>query len=104
MLESTQVRVEFVARNAPGSDPAGDRLKFAVTDQSANVVLGAAELDGNLADRQGCGPLHARSMACRSSTEFRTPPNRLRMTIRQAARRGIRHRVLAAPVVRLTWR
>jgi hypothetical protein len=43
-------------------------------------------------------------MACRSSTEFRTPPNRLRMTIRQAARRGIRHRVLAAPVVRLTWR
>lgn len=70
MLEPTQVRVELVARNEPGSDPAGDRLKFAVTDQSANVVLGADELGGNLGDRQGCGPFHARSMACGSRTEL----------------------------------
>jgi hypothetical protein len=72
VLEPTQIRVEFVARNKPGSDPAGDGLKLAVTDQSANVVLGAAELGGNLADRQGSGPLHARSMACGSGTEFGT--------------------------------
>jgi hypothetical protein len=70
MLEPTQVRVEFVARNEPGSDPAGDRLKFAVADQCANVVLGAAELGGNIADRQGWGPFHARSMASGSSTRF----------------------------------
>jgi len=70
VLEPTQIRVEFVTWHEPGSDPAGDRLKFAVTGQCANVVLGAAELGGNLADRQGCGPLHARSMACGSSTEF----------------------------------
>jgi hypothetical protein len=70
MLEPTQIRVELVTRNEPGSDPAGDRLKFAVTDQSANVLLGAAELGGNLADRQGCGPLHARSIACGDRTEF----------------------------------
>ena len=70
MLEPTQKRVEFVARNEPGSDPAGDRLEFAVTDQCANVVLGAAELGGNFTDRQGCRPLHARSMACGSGTEF----------------------------------
>jgi hypothetical protein len=70
MLEPTQIRVELVTRHEPWSDPAGDRLKFAVTDQCANVVLGAAELGGNLADGQGCRPLHAWSMACGSSTEF----------------------------------
>ena len=70
MLEPTQIRVELMPRNKAGSDPAGDSLKFAVADQSANVVLGAAELAGNLADRQGCGPLHARSMAGSSSTEL----------------------------------
>jgi hypothetical protein len=70
MLEPTQIRVEHVARNEPGADPAGDRLKLALTDQRANVVVRAAELDGNLADRQGCGPLHARSMACGGSTRF----------------------------------
>jgi hypothetical protein len=55
VLEPTQIGVEFVTRNEPGSDPAGDRLKFAVANQRANVVLGAAELGGNLADRQGAG-------------------------------------------------
>jgi hypothetical protein len=59
MLEATQIRIELVTRNEPGADPAGDRLKFAVTDQCANVVLGAAEFGCNFADRQGCGPLHA---------------------------------------------
>jgi hypothetical protein len=62
VLEPTQIRVELVTRNEPGSDPAGDRLQFVVTDQRANVVLGAAELGGDLADRQRCGPVHARSM------------------------------------------
>ena len=69
MLEPAQIRVEYVTRNEPGSDPAGDRLRFTLTDQGANVVIGAAELGGNLADRQGCGPLHARSTACGSNTE-----------------------------------
>ena len=63
MLEPTQIRVELVTRNEPGSAPAGARLEFAVTKQRANVVLGAAELGGDLADRQGCRPLHARSIA-----------------------------------------
>jgi hypothetical protein len=79
VLEATQIRVELVTRYEPGSDPAGDRLKFAVTDQCTDVVLGAAEFGGNLADRQRCGPLHARSMACGSSTEVLNragpPPN-----------------------------
>jgi hypothetical protein len=48
---ATQIVVELVTRNESGSDPAGDRLQFAVTDQCANVVLGAAEFGGNFADR-----------------------------------------------------
>jgi hypothetical protein len=68
VLEPTQIRVEYVTRNEPGSDPARHRLKFTLTDQGANVVIRAVELGGNLADRQGCGPLHARSMACGDST------------------------------------
>jgi hypothetical protein len=68
VLEPTQIRVEYVTRNEPGSDPARHRLKFTLTDQGANLVVRAAELGGNLADRQGCGPLHARSMACGDST------------------------------------
>ena len=50
MLEPTHIGVEYVARNESGSDPAGDRLQFAITDQCANVVLGAPELGANLAD------------------------------------------------------
>jgi hypothetical protein len=69
VLEPAQIRVEYATRNEPGSDPAGDPLRFTLTDQRANVVLGAAELGGNLADRQGCGPLHARSTACGGNTE-----------------------------------
>ena len=69
MLEPTEIRVEYVTRNEPGADPAGDRLKFAVTNQNANFIFGAAELGGNLADREGCGPLHVRSIACGDRTE-----------------------------------
>ena len=69
MLEPTQIRVERVARNERGSDAASDGLKLTLTRQRANVVLGAAELGGNLADGQRLRPFHARSMACRSSTE-----------------------------------
>jgi hypothetical protein len=68
VLEPTQIRVELVARHEPWSDPAGDRLEFAVTNECANVILGAPELGGNLPDRQGGRPLHARSMACGGST------------------------------------
>jgi hypothetical protein len=71
-LEPTQIRVELVTRNESGSDPAGDRLQFVVTDQRANVVLGAAELGGNLADCQGLRPLHVRSIARGSDVELGT--------------------------------
>jgi hypothetical protein len=64
VFEPTQIRVELVARNEPWSDPAGDRLKFAVTDQRADLVLGAPELGCNLDDCQRCRPFHGRSMAC----------------------------------------
>jgi len=70
VLKPTQIGVELVTRNKSGSDPAGDRLQFVVTDQCANVVLGAAEFGGNLADGQGCGQLHARSIASGGDVEF----------------------------------
>jgi hypothetical protein len=58
-----KVGVELVARNEAGSDPAGDCRQLATADQCANLVLGAAELGGDLADGQWCGPVHARSIA-----------------------------------------
>ena len=64
-----QVVVQTVARNEAGSDAAGHRLQLTFADQRANLVLGAAELNGNLADRQRCGPVHDRSIArCRGVT------------------------------------
>ena len=59
MLEATEIGVELVTRDEPGPDSAGDRLQLVVANQCANVVLGAAELGRDLADREGCGPLHA---------------------------------------------
>ena len=64
-----KVVVEHVARNEPGSDAAGDGLQLAVADESANLVLGAAELGSNLADGQGCGPVHAGSIAADSPAQ-----------------------------------
>jgi hypothetical protein len=58
-----QIVVELVTWNEPGADPAGDRLQLALTDQCANVVLGAAELGSYFANRQGRGPVHERSIA-----------------------------------------
>ena len=52
VLEPAQIGVELVTRNESGSDPAGDRLKLALTDECANVVLGAAELDGIVQPRR----------------------------------------------------
>jgi hypothetical protein len=71
VLKPAQICVELVAWNEAGSDPAGDRPQFVVTDQRANVVLGAAELRGNLANRQGRWPLHEREYRevwCHSGT------------------------------------
>jgi hypothetical protein len=62
MLAPPQVGVELVARNETRSDPAGDRVQLAVADQGANLVLGAPELGGDLAHRERCGPVHARSI------------------------------------------
>jgi len=83
MLEPTQIGVEYVARNEPGSDPAGDRLKFAVADQRANLVLGAAELNGNLTDGEWSGPVHHRSIA-----RSRAPLQHHRRSRRFSHRRG----------------
>jgi hypothetical protein len=63
VLEATEIGIELVTRNESGSDPAGNRLQLVVTNQAANVVLGAAELGRDLADCQRCGPLHPRSIA-----------------------------------------
>jgi len=62
-LVPAKVVVEHVARNEPGADPARNGLQLAVADQTPDLVLGAAELAGNLADGQRCGPGHARSIA-----------------------------------------
>ena len=63
MPEPAQISVDLVTRNPAGSNPAGDRPQLAVANQRANVFLGAAQLGGKLANRQGCGPLHAESIA-----------------------------------------
>ena len=62
-LVPAKVVVEHMARNEPGADSTGDGLQLAVADQTANLVLGAAELGGHLADGQGCRPVHVRSIA-----------------------------------------
>ena len=51
MPEAAEVVVQPVARNEAGSHPAGDRLELAAADERANLVLGTAELSGNLAAR-----------------------------------------------------
>lgn len=63
MPEPTEIAVELVTRNEAGPDAAGDRLQLTLTDQCTDVVLGTAELGRNLADCQGCGPLHVGSIA-----------------------------------------
>ena len=72
----TKVVVELVAWNEAGPDPAGDRPELAVADECANVVLGATERGGKLADREGFGPVHARSIACGSSRRIAGRPVR----------------------------
>ena len=62
VAEPAKVGVELVAWNEAGPDPAGDRAQLPVADQSANFVLGAAELGRKLAEGQGCGPVHARTL------------------------------------------
>jgi hypothetical protein len=62
VLEPAKVVVELVARNEARPDPAGDRPQFPVADESANLVLGAAELGRNLADGEGCRPVHTQSI------------------------------------------
>ena len=38
-LEPAKIGVDLVARNAAGSDPAGDRPELVVSNQRADVVL-----------------------------------------------------------------
>ena len=73
MPAAPQIVVELVTRNEPRADPAGNRLQLAVTDQCANVVLGAAELAGNFANRQGRGPFHTWSIARAGGSEVVNP-------------------------------
>jgi hypothetical protein len=58
MLEPTHVEIELVAWDATGADSARDGLELAIADQSANLVLGAAELLRALTDGQRRGPVH----------------------------------------------
>lgn len=60
---TAEVVVQAVARHEAGTNPARDRLKLALADQCANLVLGAVELDGDLADGEWGGPVHGRSIA-----------------------------------------
>ena len=39
VFDPTKIGIEYVTRNESGSDPAGDSLQFALTDQCASVVL-----------------------------------------------------------------
>lgn len=69
----TEVIVEHVPRNEPGSNPAGNGFQLAVVDQTANLFLGAAELLSNLAYGQGGGPVHALSIAAPLPAPRRSP-------------------------------
>jgi hypothetical protein len=50
VLEPAPVGLELVARNEARPDPAGDRPQLALSDQGADVVLGARELVGEFSD------------------------------------------------------
>ena len=62
MLAPANVGVELVRWNEAGPDAAGDRPQLPVADQNADLFLGAVELGRNLADGQGRGPVHARTL------------------------------------------
>lgn len=64
MLQPAQVRVDLVARDAAGPDPAGDGLELAAANQRADLVLGAAELGRELGDGQRCGAVHDPEYRC----------------------------------------
>src|SRR3954462_8534083 len=75
-----------MARDEAGSDPAGHRLQLTFADQRANLVLGAAELNGNLADGQWNRPVHDRSIAhSRGPSPMRLSPRS--PTLKQSLRR-----------------
>src|SRR5206468_7569689 len=81
--EPANVGVELVARDKAGPDPAGDGAQLPGADQRAHLVLGAVELGRNLADGQGCGPVHVRSIA-----ELPSSPVRARVPLDPSARRA----------------
>lgn len=51
VLQPAKVRVDLVARYTTRPDSARDRSQLAVSNQCANLVLGAAQLDGELTNR-----------------------------------------------------
>lgn len=48
--QPAEVVIQPMARNEARPDPAGNRLQLAGPDQRTDIVLGAAELVGDLAD------------------------------------------------------
>lgn len=62
-----QVVVQPVSRDEAGPYTAGDRLQLVLANQRANLVLRTAELGSDLADGEGCGRVHTRSMDCSRS-------------------------------------
>ena len=75
--DSAKVVVEFVTWHEARSDPTGDRPQLPAADQGAHLFLGTVELRRDLADGQGCGPVHARSIPERRPS--RRPPYALGM-------------------------
>ena len=67
MAEPTKVGVELMAWNAAGPNPARDRPQLTLADQSANLVLRAAELGRKLAHGQRCRPVHTRTLVVAAS-------------------------------------
>jgi hypothetical protein len=65
--ETAQVRVDLVARHAPGANTARHGAQLALADQRANLVLGALKLRGKLSYGQGSGLLDGRSIAIDAS-------------------------------------
>jgi hypothetical protein len=58
-----QVVIELVTRNEAGANSASHRLQLALAYERANVVDGAAELEGDLLHGERLGPSHRRSIA-----------------------------------------
>ena len=63
MLQPAPIGVELAARDETRPNAAGDGLKLALADQGADILFGAAELDGKVSNCQTVRLIHAGSIA-----------------------------------------